>query len=171
VALSRSHRKESKVDTHQQGFAKLVAMIDAINVGMLTTADEVGHLRARPMATQRAEDGHLWFFTRKDSPKIDEIRKDCQVNVTYSDPANQVYVSVSGLARTLKDEAKVRELWTGEAQRWFPEGPDDPRIALLAVEISKAEYWDVDACKMRELLRSNASPEQLESATEHKALS
>ncbi|MFT4078089.1 pyridoxamine 5'-phosphate oxidase family protein [Rhodomicrobium sp.] len=159
------------MDTHQQGFAKLVAMIDAIEVGMLTTADESGHLRARPMATQRAEDGCLWFFTARDSPKIEEIRKDHQVVVTYSDPANQVFVSVSGVAHTLRDEARIRELWTGQAQRWFPEGPEDPRIALLSVEITAAEFWDVDACKMRELMNSNASPEQLAAATDHKAIS
>ncbi|MBJ7535459.1 pyridoxamine 5'-phosphate oxidase family protein [Rhodomicrobium vannielii ATCC 17100] len=159
------------MDTHQQGFAKLVTMIDAIEVGMLTTADEAGHMRSRPMATQRAEDGCLWFFTSRDSPKVEEIRKDCQVNVSYSDPANQIFVSVSGLARTLRDEARIRELWTGQAQRWFPEGPEDPRIALLSVEITAAEYWDVDACKMRALLKTNASPSELEAATEHKALS
>ncbi|MBT3071199.1 pyridoxamine 5'-phosphate oxidase family protein [Rhodomicrobium sp. Az07] len=159
------------MDTHQQGFAKLTAMIDAIEVGMLTTADESGHLRARPMATQRAEDGCLWFFTGRDSPKVDEIRKDCQVNVSYSDPANQIFVSVSGVARTSRDEARIRELWTGQAQRWFPEGPEDARIALLCVEITAAEFWDVDACKMRDLIKSNASPDQLAAATDHKAMS
>lgn len=39
------------LDTHQQGFAKLVAMIEALDVGMLTTEDENGHLRSRPPAT------------------------------------------------------------------------------------------------------------------------
>ena len=87
------------LDTHQQGFAKLVAMIEALDVGMLTTEDENGHLRSRPMATQRAEEGVLWFFTGKDSPKIEEVKKDAQVNVSYADPNNQVYVSVSGPAR------------------------------------------------------------------------
>ena len=25
---------------------------------------------------------------------------------------------------------------------WFPEGKDDPEIALLRVNLEKAEYWD-----------------------------
>ncbi len=110
------------LDPHQQGFAKLVAMIEALDVGMLTTEDENGHLRSRPMATQRAEEGVLWFFTGKNSPKIEDINKDAEVNVSYADPNNQVYVSVSGLAQTFRDPAKVRELWSGGAQRWFPKG-------------------------------------------------
>jgi len=108
------------LDPHQQGFAKLVAMIEALDVGMLTTEDENGHLRSRPMAAQRAEEGVLWFFTGKDSPKIEDIKKDAEVNVSYADPNNQVYVSVSGLAQTFRDPTKVRELWSGGASAMVP---------------------------------------------------
>ncbi len=159
------------LNTHQQGFAKLVALIEALDVGMLTTEDENGHLRSRPMATQRAEEGVLWFFTGKDSPKIEEVKKDAQVNVSYADPNNQVYVSVSGLARTSCDPAKVRELWSNAAQRWFPEGPDDPRVMILKVEITEAEYWDVDKRAMIQLLEKGAGAAEIVSATDHKKLS
>jgi general stress protein 26 len=159
------------LDTHQQGFAKLVAMIEALEVGMLTTEDENGHLRSRPMATQRAEGGVLWFFTGKDSPKVEEIKNDAQVNVSFADPNNQVYVSVSGRAQTLRDPAKVRELWSGGAQRWFPEGPDDPRLMILKVEITEAEYWDVDKRAMIQLLDTGAGAAEIVSATDHKKFS
>jgi len=159
------------LDTHQQGFAKLVAMIEALEVGMLTTEDENGHLRSRPMATQRAEGGVLWFFTGKDSPKVEEIKNDAQVNVSFADPNNQVYVSVSGRAQTLRDPAKVRELLSGGAQRWFPEGPDDPRLMILKVEITEAEYWDVDKRAMIQLLDTGAGAAEIVSATDHKKFS
>ncbi len=130
-------------DTHQQGFAKLVKLIEAVDVGMLTTEDKNGRLRSRPMVTQRAEAGVLWFFSAKDTPKILEVQKDSEVNLSYSDPAKEVYISVSGVARAFQDPAKVRELWNSDAQRWFPEGPDDPSITILKVEMTQAEYWDV----------------------------
>ena len=159
------------LDTHQQGFAKLVALIEALDVGMLTTEDENGHLRSRPMATQRAESGILWFFTGKDSPKVEEMQKDAEVNVSYADPNNQVYVSVSGIAQTFHDPAKIRELWSGGAQRWFPEGPDDPRLMVLKIEITQAEYWDVDKRAMIQLLDKGADAAEIVSATDHKKLS
>ncbi len=62
-------------DTHQQGFAKLAKMIEAVDVGMLTTEDKNGRLRSRPMVTQRAEEGVLWFLSAKDTPKILEVQK------------------------------------------------------------------------------------------------
>ena len=143
-------------DTHQQGFAKLVKMIEAADVGMLTTEDKNGRLRSRPMATQRAEDGILWFFSAKDTPKILEVQKDSEVNVSYSDPSKEVYISVSGVARAFQDPAKVRELWSSDAQRWFPDGPDDPSITILKVQITQAEYWDAGKRAMIKLSERGA---------------
>ena len=159
------------LDPHQQGFAKLVAMIEALDVGMLTTEDENGHLRSRPMATQRAEEGVLWFFTGKDSPKIEDIKKDAEVNVSYADPNNRFTFPSRVLAQTFRDPAKVRELWSSGAQRWFPEGPDDPRLMILKVEITGAEYWDIDKRAMIQLLEKGAGAAEIVSATDHKKFS
>ena len=146
-------------DTRQQGFAKLVTMIEAVDVGMLTTEDKNGHLRSRPMVTQRAEEGVLWFFSAKDTPKILEVQKDSEVNVSYADPNKEIYISVSGVARAFQDPAKVRELWSSAAQRWFPDGPDNPSITILKVQITQAEYWDVDKRTMIKLSERGADAE------------
>jgi len=98
-------------------------------------------------------------------------KKDAQVNLSYADPNNEVYVSVSGAVRTFRDPAKARELWNSGAQRWFPEGPDDPRLMILKVEIVQAEYWDVDKRAMIRLLDKGASGAEILSATDHKKFS
>ena len=146
-------------DTHQQGFAKLAKMIEAVDVGMLTTEDKNGRLRSRPMVTQRAEEGVLWFLSAKDTPKILEVQKDSEVNVSYADPRNEIYISVSGVARALQDPAKVRELWSSTAQGWFPDGPNDPSITILKVQITQAEYWDADKRTMIKLSERGGSAE------------
>lgn len=123
--------------------AKLGALIKNIKVAMLTTIDTDGTLRARPMATQNAEfDGDLWFFTHASDPKVDEIEREHQVNVAYSDPGNQTYVSVSGLATLVRDRTKAEELWSPAMKAWFPQGIEDPELAMLRVHVEKAEYWD-----------------------------
>ncbi len=159
------------VDPHQQGFAKLVAMIEALEVGMLTTEDKSGHLRSRPMVTQRAEEDVLWFLSAKDTPKILEVQKDSEVNVSYADPNNEVYISVSGVASAFQDPEKIRELWSSTAQRWFPGGPDDHSITILKVKITQAEFWDVHKRTMIKLSERGAGPEEMTSATDHKKLS
>ena len=51
-------------------------------------------------------------------------------------------MSVSGRATVVRDRAKIGELWSPELKAWFPDGLEDPDIALLRVEVERAEYWD-----------------------------
>ena len=128
--------------THQDNLKKLYALIRGIKFAMLTTVDPKGSLRSRPMTTLEAEpDGNLWFFTAIDAPKVAETRRDEQVNLGYSEPSDNRYVSVSGRAEVLRDQAKITQLWRPVHKAFF-EGPDDPRLALLCITPDEAEYWD-----------------------------
>ena len=133
---------------------KLRKLIRGAPVAMLTTVAADGSLRSRPMATPDGDfDGELWFFTRYHSPKSEEIQENQKVNVTYTSPKNDRYVSVSGRAALVRDAEKVKELWRGALKQWFPEGKKDPELALLKVTVDRAEYWDADANRMVDLPR------------------
>lgn len=141
------------MDDRQDNIKKLHDLIKDIRFAMLTTVEEDGTLRSRPMATQEFEfDGDLWFFTSADAPKVKEAQHDRHVNVSYSDPHNQKYVSVSGKAELVSDRAKIEELWNPLFKAWFPDGLDDPNLALLKVNVDKAEYWDSPSSKVVRLL-------------------
>lgn len=138
-------------DTRLESIKKLQDLMEGIDFCMLTTMDG-GHLRSRPMSTQQFEfDGDLWFFTSDNTHKIGEIEKDNRVNVSYSKPDDNTYVSVSGRAEVSKDRAKIEELWSPVLKAWFPEGLDDPNLCLLRIPVEKAEYWDAPSSKIVEL--------------------
>ena len=127
-------------------------LIKGIKVAMMTTVEEDGSLRSRPMWTHdRDFDGELWFFTREHSPKVGEVEHDHHVNLAYSDPTRERYVSVSGRCRLVLDKEKARELWNPTLKAWFPQGLDDPELALLCVRVEKAEYWDTPSSRMVQL--------------------
>lgn len=123
---------------------KLRQLIKDIDIGMLTTVDEDGTLHSRPMSTNSEVefDGDLWFFTYGSSHKVIEIEHQKQVNVSFSDPHKQNYVSVSGQAELVRDRTKLQQLWKPQLKAWFPKELDEPDIALLKVHVQKAEYWD-----------------------------
>lgn len=124
-----------------------------VRVAMLTTLDESGSLRSRPMYTQQAEfGGELWFFTSDASGKVAEIEQDSDVNLAYAEPKDSLYVSVSGKAEVVHDRDKIEELWNPALNAWFKGGKDDPHIALLRVKVTEAEYWDDSRSKMSQLL-------------------
>lgn len=144
----------STLTPHSEAVEKLGHLISKIKVAMLTTVDEDGTLRSRPMATQHEDEfhGELWFFTHAGSPKVDEVDRQHQVNVAYADPAHQTYVSVSGLATLVRDREKIDELWTPAMKAWFLGGQDDPEVALLRVTVEKAEYWDAPSSTLVHLV-------------------
>lgn len=134
---------------HEEQIKKINGLIKDIRIAMLTTEEEDGSLRSRPMATQEEEfDGTLWFFTYADSGKVFEVQHDKHVNVSYANPNANSYVSISGTARLIRDQQKARELWEPALKAWFPEGTDDPNLALLKVDVDKAEYWDSPSNKI-----------------------
>ena len=123
---------------------KIRDLVKDIDFCMLTTVDEDGDLHSRPMSSNGDidPDGDLWFFTAASSHKVSEIAKLPKVNVSFADPENQHYVSITGIAQLVRDRNKIDELWKPEFKMWFPEGKDDPEVALLRVKMEKAEYWD-----------------------------
>lgn len=126
-----------------ESIKKLGELIKDIKFAMLTTAEEDGTLRSRPMATQQTEfDGSLWFFTNSNAPKVDEVQRHQKVNVSYAEPKDQKYVSISGTAELVRDRQKIEELWNPTYKAWFPKGLEDPDLGLLKVSVEQAEYWD-----------------------------
>lgn len=125
---------------------KLAELISDIRVAMLTTFPRGGKPHARPMYTQALDtksfDGALWFMTDVESLKVAELEANPDVLITYAAPNKNRYVVVAGQARAERNPEKARELWNIHAKGWFPSGPDDPKLALIRVAATSAEYWD-----------------------------
>lgn len=122
-------------------------LIKDIDFAMLTTWNG-SEMRSRPMSTQTVEtDGEIWFFTRIQSGKSHEIEQHPAVNVAYSDPKGFRFVSVSGDAEIIIDREKAKQLWTPHVKEYF-DGPEDPELALIRVQIHSGEYWDHESQEM-----------------------
>jgi general stress protein 26 len=152
---------------------KLRELVKDIDFCMLTTVAENGDLHSRPMSSNGDIDsaGALWFFTSASAHKVHEIEKLPKVNVSFADPDNQHYVSISGTAQLVRDRNKIDELWRPEFKMWFPNGKDDPDVALLRVSPEKAEYWDSPASTigyMLNLLSSLASGKEADAGQNRK---
>jgi len=123
---------------------RLNAMIDSIEIAMLTSVGEDETLHSRPMTVQAVQDdGTVWFFTSRTASAAYESQENCRVNVSYADAKRSIFISVSGTASLSDDRKKMAELWDPRLSAWFPKGLEDPDLRLLRVEVDRAEYWDV----------------------------
>ncbi|MDX1676255.1 pyridoxamine 5'-phosphate oxidase family protein [Arsukibacterium sp.] len=133
---------------------KIWNLIKDIKTAMLTTLHGK-ELRSRPMVlVQDAYDGTLWFYTDLESEKVMEIEKDHDVCVTFADPDNQVYVSLTGVGRPTRDKALINKYWNTFVAAWFPEGKNSSNVGMLEVKVTKGEHWDSDSSKMMKSLKT-----------------
>ncbi|MGR3541050.1 MAG: pyridoxamine 5'-phosphate oxidase family protein [Hasllibacter sp.] len=132
--------------TDEDSRRKVVDMARKARIAMMATFDAKGMPHARPMAAVAYEDPDegtaLWFFTRAESRKLDELRADPRVMLNYSDESSDNWLSINGRAEVLRDRQKAKELWQEPLRTWFPEGPEDDAVALIKVIPEEAEYWD-----------------------------
>ncbi|AMM26817.1 pyridoxamine 5'-phosphate oxidase family protein [Variovorax sp. PAMC 28711] len=135
---------------------KLFDLIKDTRFGMLTHRHSDGQLHSHPLTTQNKkvdEGATLYFFIPKNGEIARHVASDASVNVAYANTDADSYVSVTGQASLLEDQAKKEELFNPMAKAWFPAGVTDPNLGLLAVKIVEAEYWDVDDSKMVQLFK------------------
>lgn len=135
-------------------------LIKPTRVCMLAHRHRDGSLHSHPLTTMNdtlAEDGCLYFFVSRATEVGQRLAEDGSVNLSYSNPDKDTWVSVSGAARILDDAAKKKELFGSMAKAWFPGGPEDPDLELLEVRIDEAEYWNVKQNKLLQMLKLGKS--------------
>jgi len=148
----------SKLPLSSEPVSRLNELLQDVNFGMLTTVEQDGNLRSRPMTSQQiAFDGDLWFFTKLGSSLVDDIRANPHVNVALAAPNKNRYVSASGEAKIVQDHWRMEELWNPSYKTWFPQGLDEPELVLLRVIVCHAEFWDPSKSCMVRLIGSSRS--------------
>jgi general stress protein 26 len=132
-------RQESKRE-------EFLSVLRKFDNAMLVTRDPSGGLRSRPMAiADSTEDGRLWFVSNVHSGKQEELADDEHVNVAMQGDGR--FLSITGRARTVRDERKQEQLWSETRRVWFPDGPHDPNLVLIEIRPDDAEYWDGSGLK------------------------
>jgi general stress protein 26 len=125
---------------------RLLEQLERFETAMLCTRQSNGTMRARPMRIARMQhNGDLWFVTGLGSGKVEEVLHDPGVVATFQSKTR--FVSLSGRAEIVGDEELLESLWRDAWREWFPEGRADPRLALIHVRATEAEFWDESAKK------------------------
>lgn len=133
--------------TTAPGLRKLAELIEAVGPGMLASIDDAGRLSSRPMSPLELDaSGALWFFARRGAGCAGNV------NLTFVQPDQALYLSVSGEATAVEDRRRIDNLWSSTARIWFPAGPADPDLLLLRVDILVASCWDPTLGRMQQLL-------------------
>ena len=107
---------------------------------MVTHGDD--GVRARPMrGISRPEQNAIWFFADRESHTHEDASRNPGVCLTFTDVKDNVYVTLSGQISPVTEKDTITDLWDDEAEAYFQDGPDDPRVSLLRFEPDTGEFW------------------------------
>jgi general stress protein 26 len=127
-----------------ESIAKLLAKLD---IGMLTTKAKDGTLHGRPMSNngEVEYDGDSWFFAEDGTRKVTEIEADPAVELAFIDSDAATWINVEGEASIVRDDVERKKaLWLDELERWFPNGPEDPKVVLIKAHAQRIDAWAKD---------------------------
>jgi general stress protein 26 len=111
-------------------------------VVMMTTVVE-GKARTRPMSGHIDHENHrLLFVTHSHTGPIEEIDPAGTVSIAISDEDHNFYAALECEAAWIDDADLLRQVWNPITAAWFPGGPEDPDVTLLALHPISAEIWN-----------------------------
>jgi len=146
VAASKRAPLLELVDDEEEQLAtrrrsRLFDLTRRFRVGNLVTRSPEGLVRARPMTLAMLDSSseELGFLTTIDADVVHAAAADPMVAIVFQDSRH--HVAWSGRAYVDHERYRIAHAWQPELSRWFPDGPDDPRIVLFVVRAIRAEYW------------------------------
>lgn len=150
---------------------ELQDLLEEFDTAMLITATEEGEIRSRPMAVQLPREGitdcDLFFVTGEESAKVEEIERDRHVGVCCYRSSDKAWISISAVARTVRDRDELKRVWRPEWSAWLPGGPDHANAALLKLRVVRAQYWEATGGRARVLFDELKAVVTGESAASH----
>ena len=122
--------------------SRIAELLKDIDICMFVTRAD-GVVRGRPMSNNgKVEyDGDSWFFSYRETPKIEEIEADPHVELAYVATEKGAWVSIEGTAEVVEDDERKRALWEDGLEQWFTDGPDDDDVVLVKVRADRIHAW------------------------------
>ena len=155
------HTEDGDVQTAgREAIPDIARLLKSIDTCMFATRGDDGELHARPMSNNGEVewDGSSWFFAPSGGRLVAEVRRNPEAVMTYRADDRFAWVALSGSAQVVDDDEAKRRLWLTELERWFPNGPEDPRVALIRVESTAARWWTDQGDGAADLRRGRVHP-------------
>ena len=129
-------------------------LIEEHHACMLVTHGPGGTLHARPMhAIPDREKREILFYTEITGGKAHEIANSDEVCITFLSHKKNDYIAVQGKAELTREKALIDKHWNPMVKAWFPQGKDDPNVAMIRIHVRAGEYWDSSSSDIANVLR------------------
>lgn len=128
--------------TNPEAKEKMISLARSIKIAMMVTGFDRKPLDAIPMRTQKIDDeGNIWFLSPRDSDHNKNISDKGEVQLLFSNPSGNEYLSVYGDGEITQDRDRLKDLYDNLSDNWF-DGVDDPNLTAIKFTPKEAYFWD-----------------------------
>lgn len=110
------------------------------DVAMVTTRGRLGQ-RSRPLTVAGVEEDTVSFLVSESADWVRDHQPGTETECTVAEPSDNHYVAVSGESSLVADPARIEQLWSAPAGAFF-DGPDDPAVRVLEVQVADGQWWE-----------------------------
>jgi len=97
---------------------------------------------AQPMHAFFDEDhGPIWFFTSRGNNLVARLGLSHHAVANYMAENHKLFATLHGQLNVEQDAGVIDHFWSREEAAWYKEGRDDPDLALLRLDATRAEIW------------------------------
>ncbi len=130
--------------------------------------------RTRPMTAQvdvpedgdKQDGGGMYFFGSKTESLVTAMGQTHKAVATFAAKGHKLFAHIHGQLVLDQDRAVIERLWNPIIASWYKDGKDDPDLALIRFDTSKAEIWKAEtgatlkAAAMKALFNVDPGKEQ-----------
>lgn len=132
---------------------KLRQLVEDIKIAMMITGFNRKPISAVPMTSKKVDqEGNIWFLSLRNSDHNNDLLKNNDVQLLYSEPSDMEYLSVYGEAEITTQKSILDDLYNKADDNYF-EGKNDPNLTAIKVKPQEAYYWDTKTNKYVTLLK------------------
>ena len=110
----------------------------------------VDNSRTRPMTAQvdrgekagKDEAGTIYFFASKSEDLARDMGASHKAVATFVAKDHGLFAHIHGTLVLDDDRAVIDRLWNPIIASWYKDGKDDPDLALIRFDASKADVWE-----------------------------
>lgn len=123
---------------------------------------ESDHQHSEPMTAQIDDDqpNALFFFAGRDN----RLAAGGAAMAQFASKGHDFFACLSGEISRDDSRAQIDKLWNNAAEAYFPQGKDDPNLALLRFDVDGAELWEAEVSlggKLKMLFGGTIDADQL----------
>ncbi len=97
----------------------------------------------------------IWFSTNTSSRRVSEFKDNPKACVYYADTDNFMGIMLTGKIEVCQDDESRRKVWFDGAERYYPEGINDPDYSVLCFTAEKANFYHKQSNMDFEIKSSN----------------